>query len=505
MIFNKRILLVSILLIFLFITSKAYLNHVFFLDFADEEENFLPGKYIFNGKKLYSDIFVQHQPTAYIISGFIQKIVNPKTISALVKVHRFSIILWSALWGIALTLRFGLPLFIAVLILELAKISLLGNLFLAESLVVYPLIYIGAYTILIKKDKFIELFFVGLLIAFVFYSLSPLWPLIIFISLYLCLRSRKHLREALILIVNFLLITILVFQFSSIKEYFINTIYITLKYYLPLTKDFSGTFSPLKGLLAPILALFDTKNTHLIWVIKALSIALLFNLLLLLKKKRIGEVALIIVNLGLASIRYVKPSSELYGAFHMLPWFSLLIAYTTISSFQVIKLIKNIKLKIIVTVLIILVLSVTIVQSKYTLFDRRNPETDLHVHYSPHYNYGDALRIMKKPDDALFVVPVNSLVYWYSDISPISKYIFFYEWMEQTDLTQEIKQLFKINPPDFLYCVNCQKSVVYLYIDQYRQLKKNGQPIPLFVRKDRLKKLSTIQKDRLIDFNIQIN
>ena len=87
----------------------------------------------------------------------------------------------------------------------------------------------------------------------------------------------------------------------------------------------------------------------------------------------------------------------------------------------------------------------------------------------------------------------------------ISKYIFFYEWMEQTDLTQEIKQLFKINPPDFLYCVNCQKSVVYLYIDQYRQLKKNGQPIPLFVRKDRLKKLSTIQKDRLIDFNIQIN
>ena len=191
MIFNKRILLVSILLIFLFITSKAYLNHVFFLDFADEEENFLPGKYIFNGKKLYSDIFVQHQPTAYIISGFIQKIVNPKTISALVKVHRFSIILWSALWGIALTLRFGLPLFIAVLILELAKISLLGNLFLAESLVVYPLIYIGAYTILIKKDKFIELFFVGLLIAFVFYSLSPLWPLIIFISLK-CSLARGH-------------------------------------------------------------------------------------------------------------------------------------------------------------------------------------------------------------------------------------------------------------------------------------------------------------------------
>lgn len=77
--------------------------------------------------------------------------------------------------------------------------------------------------------------------------------------------------------------------------------------------------------------------------------------------------------------------------------------------------------------------------------------------------------------------------------------------MEQTDLTQEIKQLFKINPPDFLYCVNCQKSVVYLYINQYHQLKKNEQVIPLFVRKDRLKKLDTFQKDKLINFNIQIN
>ncbi len=502
---NKRILFVIILLIFLVITSKAYLNHVFFLDFADEEENFLPGKYILSGKKLYSDIFVQHQPTAYVISGFIQKIVNPKTISALVKVHRFSIILWSSLWGIALTLRFGLPLFITVLILELAKISLLGNLFLAESLVIYPLIYLGSYILLVKNPKLVELFFIGFLIAFVFYSLSPLWPLMIFISLYLLLRSRKRLKEALILTANFLLITVIVFRFSSVKEYFINTIYITLKYYLPLTRDSSGTFSPLKGLLAPLLALFDTKNTHLIWVIKALSITLFFNLFLLLKKKRIGEVVLIIVSLGLASIRYVKPSSELYGAFHMLPWFSLLIVYTTISSFQVIKLIKNIKLKILVALLIIIGLSVTIVQSKRTLFDRRNPETDLHVHYSPHYVYGDILKIMKKPDDTLFVVPVNSLVYWHSGILPLSKYIFFYEWMEQTDLTQEIKQLFKINPPDFLYCVNCQKSVVYLYINQYHQLKKNEQVIPLFVRKDRLKKLDTFQKDKLINFNIQIN
>ena len=502
---KKRFILVAVLLIFLFITSKSYLNHVFFLDFADEEENFLPGKYILNGKKLYSDIFVQHQPTAYIASGFIQKIVNPKTISALVKVHRFSIILWSALWGIALTLRFGLPLFITVLIVELAKISLLGNLFLAESLVIYPLVYLGSYIILIKNPKLIELFFIGFLIAFVFYSLSPLWPLIIFISLSLCLRSRKRLREALILIVNFLFITILVFQFSSIKDYLINTIYITLKYYLPLTKDFSGTFSPLQGFFAPILALLDVKNTHLIWVIKALSLVLLFNLFLLLKNNKKREVVLITIILGLASIRYVKARTELYGAFHMLPWFSLLTVYAIISSFQLFKLIKNGLIKSVNIILIIFVLSVAILQSRYTLFDTRNPETDLHVHYSPHYNYADALRIMKKPNDTLFVAPVNMLIYWYSDIQPVSKYIYFYEWMEKTALTQDIKRIFTKNPPTFLYCVDCKKSVINTFTNNYHQLKKSGNPSCLYIRQDKLIQLTENQIDKLRSLDFKVN
>jgi hypothetical protein len=99
---KKKLLLIFLLLLFFFFTSKAYINHVFFLDFADEEENFLPGQYIFQGKKLYTDIFVQHQPLAYIGSGVIQKIVHPQTISALVKTHRYGIILWSLIWSIIL-------------------------------------------------------------------------------------------------------------------------------------------------------------------------------------------------------------------------------------------------------------------------------------------------------------------------------------------------------------------------------------------------------------------
>lgn len=492
---DKRILIIALILFFL-ITSKAYYNHIFFLDFADEEENFLPGKYLLTGKKLYSDMFLQHQPAAYIASAFIQKIVHPQTISALVKTHRISMILWSALWTILLTLRFGLPLLITVFIIELSKISLLGNLFLAESLVVYPLVYIGAYMFFIKKDLLIEYFFVSLLTVFIFYSLLPLWPLIIFISLFFIFRLR-NLKRLLVFSGIFFLAAIIIFQFASIKDYFYNTIYITLKYYLPLTKHFSGTFSPLHGFIAPILALFDTKNTHLLWVIKSISLVLLLNLLLLIKYKKIKECLLIIFILGLASIRYVKADTELYGAFHMLPWFSLLTLYVSITSFQIYKQSQSKLVKLFNIFSILFILLVAFFQSKYTLFDIRDQKTDLHVHYSPHYNYSDALKIIKKPNDTLFVVPVNMLVYWNSDIKPVSKYIYFYEWMEKTPLTEDVKRIFTKNPPDFLYCVDCKKSVVFSFIDHYHQLKKSGDQSFLYIKKDLFKQISQDQKQKL--------
>jgi hypothetical protein len=457
------------------------------LDFADEEENFLPGQYIFQGKKLYADIFVQHQPLAYIGSGIIQKIVHPQTISALVKTHRYGIILWSLIWSIILILRFGAPLFMTVFIYELTKITLLGNLFLAESLTVYPLIYLASFVLLVKKTKWVEWIFIGLLLAFLFYTLLPLWPFLGFVYFYLIVRSKKSFRTLFIFIIDFLFLTIIVFRFSSLKEYFINTIYITLKYYLPLTKNFSGTFSPLKSFIAPLLALTDMKSTYLLWVIKSLCLTFLINLFILFKKGKKSEAFFLFFSLGLASARYVQASTELYGAFHMNPWFSLLLVYTSLTSFQVIKLIKKNRLKITLIFLIFLIIFFSLVCAKYTLFDKRDPQSDLHVHYSPHYNYGNILRELKKPKDTLFVIPANMLLYWYSGIPPVSKYIFFYEWMEKTPLTEDVKKIFTQNPPTFLYCVNCQKSVVYLYLKNYSQLKQNGKTIPLFVIKNRFK------------------
>jgi len=507
---KKRLLIIVILLVFFIITSKAYINHIFFLDFADEEENFLVGKLLLNGKKLYSDIFTQHQPINFFLSALIQKIINPQTISAVVKTHRLIIILWSVIWGVILTLRFGLPLFFTVIVIELAKISLLGNLFLAETLVVYPLLYICSYAAFVKNDHWPEFIAVCLLIIFIFFNLLPLWPLIIFLSLYLMFRNNKRLTKGGIFLGLFFLLSLIIFRFSSIKDYFYDTLYLTIRYYSPLSKEFAftqdlgGTFAPFKGLIAPIIALLDANKTYLLWVIKIISLTLIINLVLLVKYKKKKKAILIIFILALASLRYVPPSAELYGAFHMLPWFSLLTLFASITSLALFKQTKNLLIKSVICFLISSVFITALVQSKYTLFDIRNPQADLHIHYSPQYQYSQALKIMKKPNDTLFVVPANMLLYWDANIPPASKYTYFYSWMEKTTLTGDVKQMFTKNPPTFLYCQNCQKTVVYKYVHHYHQLNKSINPSNLFVRKDKLLQLSQKEKEKLkqLDFNI---
>lgn len=507
---KKRLFLTTILtLVFIFIL-KAYLNHIFFLDFADEEENFLLGKFILNGKKLYADIFTQHQPINFLISAFVQKIINPQTISAVVKIHRLAIILWSTIWAIILTLRFSFPLLITVLIIELTKISLLGNLFLAESLVIYPLVYIVAYTFLVKNDQPIEFIFVSLLIMFIFYNLLPLWPLMIFLCLYLILRNNKRLKKGLIILGIFILTTLTIFYFSNIKNYFYNTVYITIKYYLPLSKEFAfkkdigGNLSFIKAFLAPIIALFEMKTTQFLWVIKSLALLLIINLGLLWKYQIKKLVVLIIFILGLSSLRYVPPSAELYGSFHMLPWFSLLILFVSITSLKLIKQNTNFLVKVINIFLIILTLSTAFIHSKYRLFDIRNPQTDLHVHYSSQYQYSQALKIMKNAKDTLFVIPANMLIFWDTNILPASKYTYFYPWMEKTTMSEDIKQIFTKNPPSFLYCQDCQKTIIYKYINNYQPLKKSGNLSFLYVRYDKLGQLSKEQITNLKLINFEL-
>jgi len=152
--FIKRLLTASFLtLILSLLVAPGFRSHIFFLNFVDEDDNIVIGNLAGEGKKLYTDVYTQHQPIMFYLSAGIEKVVKPDNILMTVKRHREFMIVWSFLWIFILIYRFGLPLFFASAVIELMKINLLGNLFLAESFVVYPLIYLISYLVYKNQKK----------------------------------------------------------------------------------------------------------------------------------------------------------------------------------------------------------------------------------------------------------------------------------------------------------------------------------------------------------------
>ena len=110
--------------------------------FVDEDDHLVSGYYMNKGVSLYKGLSSIHQPVVYIVSSLAQKIAKPQTIYHLLKTGREAVFIYALIWSIFLAIRYRWPFIFFSVFFELTKYFILGNLLLAESLVVYPLIFI---------------------------------------------------------------------------------------------------------------------------------------------------------------------------------------------------------------------------------------------------------------------------------------------------------------------------------------------------------------------------
>lgn len=498
---KKRLILVILAAVFLFFTSQAYDNKIFSQHFVDEEDNLVLGKYLLKGEKLYGDVFSHHQPLAYILSAGIQK-TNPNSIYLLIKRHREAIILWSFIWSLLLVARFGLPSFLFILPYEIFKKFLFGDLFLAESLAVYPLIYLVSL-IFQNKIRSIELLFVGFCFSLVALLLSPPWLSLVVIFILLTIRLGNQ-KVGWIIIGNLPLI-LLTLNFISLKDYINQAFLINFNYYIPITYRESWLISFIKAQGTPFLSFFSSvKESPILQITQLFSLLLIINSLILLKKDGWKIVLGILLVLGLTNIRYVEAGSQLYSGFHALPWFALLVFFSSYTTVDIWK--KSLKFKFVPLVLVTLIFVNTILASK-TLFLKHNLEDDFFVSYSRQFTFGEIVRIMKSEDDTLMVAPDEWLIYWQGDINHHTRMVNYYAWMSEVpDLRKTVEDGFEQNPPTYFYC-ECLGSYFGLekYFDLYEPLKKDGDLTKLLVLKGKLKSLTEMQKNMLRYHNVNVD
>lgn len=491
---RKRISLITLLL-FLFLSSVFYFNKSSSIHFVDEDDNMVTGYYLANGEKLYKDVFSHHQPLTYVVSAAINKSLPTQTMSTFVSNFRMFVIFWAFIWNIFLFFKFGQKIIIFSVVFEITKIFLLGNLFLAESLSVYPLAYL-ILSLYENKNTLrnIDDLSLGLCMGLVSLLLLPLWPLLIFIYLLLLLKAKQKVQFLSFSSIGIIIIAILTLPFLSPLGYLRDSIFINIKYYIPLTSNASSLQNYFHSLFSPIEAVFSSSTNFSSLTIKVLSIILLTNFVLLAKKKRSWIIASFLILLFLSNIRYVNPNAQFYEGFHLLPWFSVLVALSIRSS--EINL-QNKNYKKIIIFLFVLLLPLVLISGLSKLFSWNNKPLDYHVNFSTRQDTGMAIKTISNKKDTAFVT-LDPLVYWQSSVRPATKFIFYYGWMNNVpELKKEMDNMLLANP-SFYYC-ECENPNVNIY----KEIKRNGKKSGLFVLNKKMPELTEndLRKLKLYNFS----
>lgn len=488
---------IGFILVISLLTLSAYRSHIFAVHFVDEDDNIVIGNYVREGRPLYGEVFSQHQPSMFVLSGIIQDTFSVDNVFMVIKRHREFMIAWSILWFLILTVRFGWPLLLAGTIIELVKITLLGNLFLAESLVIYPLLYIVSHLFLAPKHTSL---FEKVVLAGIFwllwFSLTPLWPVL---TLIMALFGYKMFgdRQFLFIFISLGLIALAcLLQITTISDYFYNALYINYKYYIPLTTPVGFIESIIKAFLAPLYAIFSQKNGELLMLIRVLSIGVVINLISLIIHKQFFKAGVIFTILGLTSLRYIDPSNTLYGVFHMLPWFVLLVLFNFLP-------LTKIRLHHVI-IWILIIISGFQVASK-NLFDNRDPSTDFYVHFSPSADIREAVKIISQSSpQTIWVEPVMYWPHWRTSATPYTSMVNYYDWMDQTEpMKADLVNHLTKELPTIIFSETARG--IGSYLDQYVSVLREGKPSGLYLRKDQVQYVTAETRASLLYYRFEIN
>lgn len=486
----SKVVMVLICLPILAISDYFYSNKALSFRFVDEQYNFAIGKYLTWGERLYDDIITNHQPLTHILSFQVQQLTKPNSTYLLVVNHRKAIILWATIWSLILVFYFGVGAFVFVVLFELTKIYLLGNIFLTESWLIYPLVTLSGLILFIKRElKAWELIFWGICFALVLFSLSPLWPLLLLFLILINLKQKQHLlKSVLYLLIGFSTVFIYIASFTSFLGY-LHLNFVNLTYTVPTYHQEAWILTITKSFLTPFFSFFPQANTPTLWVIRILSLVFILEAVSKLRSLSWQSLTFFFIILGLTNIRFVPPGTEGYAGFHLLPWYATFVFLGSMVATKK----KGINF---ILIFSIIVLSINF--AKTSLFTKNDKQREYYINYSTHTSLGEAVKIMKNSQDTLFVSPDAWLVYWQSDTNHLPKLFGYYTWMVGIpSLNKLVLEKFEKNPPTFFYCENCKGLALEKYLSTYQELKRDGGVTNLYVLPDKIKKITLDQKAQL--------
>ncbi len=491
------------------IQYKIFIPHLSAFGCFDDCFNIVGGYFILKGKTLYSQIFFNHQMLMAYISFGVQLIRPAQNIYELILTHRQFLLIFSFIASTVLVLRFKLTALGFILMYEFSKFYLFGNRFLAESLIVYPLVYLlGVVWEKLHKQKisFYDYIVAALCSWFIIFMREPFIPLSFF--LYFVILKGKIIRAKKISVAFFSFLSLLILTKTPLSDYYFNLVTVNQQTILasepiksPFLKIFEIFFYPLAVFFGGEWNIFR----YLLIILSVTFISLIVYLSIVKQQKKVSFFIFII--LGLANIRTVPPGNIFYAAFHLLPWYALFI-------FSIFLLIRelyssNKQFAKIVIFFLCIFFGGTLLSPPSYLYEKAYPHEQFITEYGQQLQVGEGIRALSNPEDTLFVDGFDDLIYWQAAMVSQYKYTWYTSVMPLIPTYSNARLLmFKENPPDFYYG-SCPKETTPFRLlpsfvnKQYIRLKEHNKLSCLFIHNKKVNTITDAQWNKAGEFGYE--
>lgn len=475
---------------FLFVTAFVLYQRLGVFGCFDECPNYAVGYFLSQGRQLYSQIFFNHQPLLPVISYLLQHVGNPHTLYELVRLHRLFVIIFSLVLDGLLIWRFGWLGIGFSLLYESTKYYWMGSLFLGESLSVYFYVYVFLAICerwLGRPHKTIDSILVPCMIWAGIFLREPYIPLAIFLFLsYLFISKKKRIVPILI----FICLSAITLWQLPVREYWFNVVSVNAQSLISpeMQKMGTGGLGIVKSFLYPLLVWFGNTWNILRAIECALSLGVLVFGYFFCRKASLQKFFCVWVAfvLGLSAVRYVPVGTLYYEAFHLLPWWGLMVAFLTFLAREYwITDAARWRKYILLCYFILLGLLICSPNSFY--WERIDTASEFATGYARYSLNTEAINAISTPSNTLFLDMWDDVLYVTTKLQPAYTYSWYIPVMNSFETYIEARRrMFVTSPPDFYY-YSCEKqeATVPISLDiqnLYVRLQKDGMPSCIFVR-----------------------
>lgn len=467
-------------LLFLIINAAIYLQnqaHSFY--FEDETEHVTLAWMMRNyDSTLYRDLSTNHQPLPILVAFLFLSVIKFTTLFRFISLLRLGMILISAAGAGIVIWRFKLQGLLSVIVLETIKVYFLGYHLLAESLVIYAVVFLTA--LLIEKifihpaqtslHDTVDAILSAVAIWIIGFNLAMLWPFLIISLIMLFWVSTNHSKKifgltALILVAS-------IFLVIPPVEWFRESVSNVLTYFLPYQASVTGPTSLWRVLFFPLLA-FSNLNTLLGLFLSIQTLILTYSIWQSRKKiKKIKSLLMgLLIYLLIVSLnpRIDQIDVIYYTGFHLLPFLAGYLTLTIAASlwtFQALPRKNRTQNLIILTCLFIPLIFI----SSRWYGEQKDVLTEHIIQYQRFEIIGTAIASLRQPGQNLWVGPIHGYLNLVAHLPLADRQNAHLDWaLNSPILYQEFIDEMENHPPDYIYYPDHGHDRYYQLILPYLQ------------------------------------